>query len=175
MKPLYCLVYTFIFMGFGVMSTLIGPYLHGIGFTGQQIGLVTAAGTCTVVFALPFWGHRYSVMSSRGSRYLLVVLVFCGAAVIGLLLSRVTVFAGFLLLFMLLNFFQSPSTTLMDTLTIDDGERFGQVRTFGAAGFAVACFGAASLSDALGLRLIFPLDTGCLLAAICTVLVIRQR
>ncbi len=175
MRSLYCLLYIFVFMAFGVLSPLIGQYLHGIGFTGEQIGIVTAAGTCTTVFAAPFWGHRYSVLHSRSGRFLLVAAIFLCAALTSLVLSQVMGFAVFLLFFVLLSFFQSPSSSLLDTLTIDEGQRFGPIRTFGAIGFAAACFGAASAADRWGTGLIFPVYTGCFLAAICVILLIWNR
>ena len=175
MKALYCSLYTFIFMGIGVLTTLIGQYLDHLGFSGQQIGIVTAAGTLTAIIASPVWGRRYSVLADRGVRYVLVALVFACAAGTGLLLSHVSVFAGFLPMYVLLYFFQSPSSSLMDALTIDEGQRFGHIRTFGAIGFAVACFGAASLADAIGIGVIFPIYAGCFLAGMCTVLLIRCK
>ena len=200
MKTLYRLLYIFVFMGFGVMQPLIGLYLDGIGFTGGQIGIITAAGTFTAIFAAPFWGRQYSVLSMKDARdrtgrtsdasagtgafvdgaggtrrYLLTATIFLCTAVVGLLLSQVTVFVGFLLLFVLLYFFQAPSSSLMDSLTIDEGLKFGHIRTFGAMGFAVACFGAAFLADAWGAGMIFPIYAGGFLAAMCTVLLIRHR
>jgi len=200
MKTLYRLLYIFVFMGFGVMQPLIGLYLDEIGFTGGQIGIITAAGTFTAIFAAPFWGRQYSVLSMKDARdrtgrtsdasagtgafvdgaggtrrYLLTATIFLCTAVVGLLLSQVTVFIGFLLLFVLLYFFQAPSSSLMDSLTIDEGLKFGHIRTFGAMGFAVACFGAAFLADTWGAGMIFPIYAGGFLAAMCTVLLIRHR
>lgn len=182
------------------MQPLIGLYLDEIGFTGGQIGIITAAGTFTAIFAAPFWGRQYSVLSMKDARdrtgrtsdasagtgafvdgaggtrrYLLTATIFLCTAVVGLLLSQVTVFVGFLLLFVLLYFFQAPSSSLMDSLTIDEGLKFGHIRTFGAMGFAVACFGAAFLADTWGAGMIFPIYAGGFLAAMCTVLLIRRR
>ena len=137
---------------FGFMSIL-----QAIGFTfGQGSGsiisrrlgdkdsekasVIASTGFClsfiTAIVASPVWGRRYSVLADRGGRYVLVALVFACAAATGLLLSRVSVFAGFLPMYVLLYFFQSPSSSLMDALTIDEGQRFGHIRTFGAIGFA---------------------------------------
>lgn len=178
MKPLYCILYTIVFMGVGVLTPLIGQYLDSIGFTGEQIGIITASGTCTAIFASPVWGRWYSLLAAGDGRqrYALVAAVLACAAAVALLLSRVTVFACFLPLFVLLYFFQSPSFSLMDALTIDEENlRFGHIRTFGAIGFAAACAGAASVAYKLGLQMIFFIYAGCFLAAALTVLLIRER
>lgn len=47
----YIFIYTFSYMAIGSMMPLIGRYLAQEGFTGAQIGTVTAAGT--LVAALP--------------------------------------------------------------------------------------------------------------------------
>ncbi|MBQ6400646.1 MAG: MFS transporter [Firmicutes bacterium] len=163
----YRLLYTFIFMGIGVLTTLIGPYLDHIGFTGQQIGIVTAAGTCTAIFAAPFWGRHYSHLARRAPgrrRFLVAVLCVC-AATVSLLLHEISFFAGFLPAFVLLYFVQAPLAPLSDSLTIDDGYPLGRFRTFGAVGFALAALGAAWTADRLGISVIFPIYTACLLIA----------
>ena len=174
-KKLYILLYAFVFMGSGVLMPLIGPYLDSIGFTGKQIGTVTAAGTCTAIFAVPFWGHQYTRLKGRGQRYLLVAGVLLCAALASLLLSHVTVFTVLLPMFVMLYIFCSPAPSLMDSLTLDDGQKFGHIRTFGALGFAVASFGAAFLADAAGIAWIFPLYAGCFIAAAAIVLIMRRR
>lgn len=82
-----------------------------------------------------------------------------------LFLSRAQSFALFLPGFILLYCFQAPVAPLSDALTIDEGLVYGHVRTFGAAGFALACLGAAASADALGIRVIFYLYAGCFLGA----------
>ncbi len=175
MKKYYCSLYAIVFMGIGVLSPLIGPYLEELGFSGRQIGIITAAGTLTTIFASPFWGQNYSLIQRRSRRYLMVACVLACAAVIALTLSQVTVFAVFLILYMGLYFFQSPSTALLDAMTIDDGHQFGFIRTFGALGFALACFGAARAADLAGISVIFPIYASCFLAAGALVLLIRSR
>ena len=137
-------------MGLGILLPLIGAHLDQVGFTGDQIGIVTASGTFVAVFAAPFWGQRYAAIESASRRYYLVAAIFVAAAVIALILPGLRSFIPFLLMFILLYVFQSPSASLMDALTIDAGEDFGMIRTFGALGFAVSCFGAAFLADRMG-------------------------
>lgn len=47
-------VYTFTYAAIGMLLPLIGQYLDGIGFTGMQIGAVTATATAVGIFASPF-------------------------------------------------------------------------------------------------------------------------
>ena len=59
-------------MGLGILLPLIGAHLDQVGFTGDQIGIVTASGTFVAVFAAPFWGQRYAAIESASRRYYLV-------------------------------------------------------------------------------------------------------
>ena len=56
----YAVLYNFSYMSIGAMTPLIGQYLDGKGFTGSQIGAITAAGTASAIFASMFWGRVYS-------------------------------------------------------------------------------------------------------------------
>ena len=161
-------------MGLGILLPLIGAHLDQVGFTGDQIGIVTASGTFVAVFAAPFWGQRYAAIESASRRYYLVAAIFVAAAVIALILPGLRSFIPFLLMFILLYVFQSPSASLMDALTIDAGEDFGMIRTFGALGFAVSCFGAAFLADRMGTFVIFPIYAGCFMTGAAIVLLIRR-
>ena len=161
-------------MGLGILLPLIGAHLDQVGFTGDQIGIVTASGTFVAVFAAPFWGQRYAAIESASRRYYLVAAIFVAAAMIALILPGLRSFIPFLLMFILLYVFQSPSASLMDALTIDAGEDFGMIRTFGALGFAVSCFGAAFLADRMGTFVIFPIYAGCFLTGAAIVLLIRR-
>ena len=40
----------------GAICPLIGQYLSSIGFSGTQVGVVTAFGTGAAVFGGMFWG-----------------------------------------------------------------------------------------------------------------------
>ena len=161
-------------MGFGVMATLIGAHLDEIGFTGDQIGIVTASGTFVAMFAVPFWGHRYTSISRPRSRYVLVAGIFAAAAAVAMILPQVRSFLWFLPIFIVLYVFQSPSSSLMDSLVIDAKQEFGSVRTFGALGFAVSCFGAAFLADRIGTSVIFPIYAGCFLMSAGLVWAMRR-
>ncbi|MBQ9061119.1 MAG: MFS transporter [Firmicutes bacterium] len=174
MRQEFSLLYTFIFMGLGVLAPLIGAHLDQAGFTGDQIGIITASGTFVAVFAAPFWGYRYASIESASRRYYLVAAIFIAAALTALCLPGLRSFVIFLLAFILLYVFQSPSVSLMDALTIDVGEDFGLIRTFGALGFALSCFSAAFLADRTGTFVIFPIYAGCFLIGAAIVLLIRR-
>ncbi|MEA4923423.1 MAG: MFS transporter [Eubacteriaceae bacterium] len=147
-------LYTFTYMAIGVLTPLISQYLKSIGFSGAEIGTVTAAGTCTAIFASAFWGKIYTIMERR---HLLVMLLCLMAAAVSMIISHVDVFPVFLILFAVMYFFQAPVMSLSDALAMSDGQPFGFVRMFGAAGFAAGVFIAARISDAAGLEWIFPM------------------
>ncbi|MGI6722481.1 MAG: MFS transporter [Anaerovoracaceae bacterium] len=168
----YMSVYTFTYAAVGVLSTLISQYLDGIGFSGAEIGTITAAGTFVSIFATAFWGKVYS--ASR-SKHMTVMLMLLAAAGIALIVMNVKAYPLFLLLFGAMYFFQSPAMSLSDALCLDDGQMFGSVRTFGAIGFAAASFIGAYIAQKTGLRWIFPMYVVCYLAAAAFIFSIDRR
>lgn len=141
-------------MAIGVLVPLISQYLKGIGFSGTEIGAVTATSTTVAIFASAFWGRIYTAARRRHRLVLLLCLI---AAAIALGLMHIRSFPLFLLSFAVLYFFQAPVMSLSDALAIDDRRPFGFVRMFGAVGFAVGVFAAARIADAAGLAVIFPI------------------
>jgi Major Facilitator Superfamily. len=147
-------IYTFSYAAIGMLFPLIGQYLEEIGFTGVEIGLITAMATATGIMASPFWGWRYH-HSPDGMR---VVLFLCFSAVIVVIsLIFIRHYLIFLMLYALFSFFQSPIMPLSDAMTLEAGNPFGAVRKWGAIGFAVGVFVAGQIADAVDLIVIFPL------------------
>lgn len=56
----YAAMYHFTYMAIGALTPMIGQYLKQIGFSGTQIGSITATGTAVAIFASAFWGGQYS-------------------------------------------------------------------------------------------------------------------
>ena len=72
----YIFIYTFSYMAIGSMMPLIGRYLAQEGFTGAQIGTVTAAGTLVAIFASAFWGGVFD--RCQNGRKVVRTLCICG-------------------------------------------------------------------------------------------------
>ena len=150
-------LYTFSYMALGVLMPLIGQYLDFIGFSGTQIGTVTAAGTCVAIFASTIWGTFYD--ASR-NKYRLIFFLCMAASIMGMILLQVRVYAVFLLLYGAMYFFQSPIMAFSDALTLEEAMPFSGIRKWGAVGFALGVFFAGRLADLIGLPIIFYLYSG---------------
>ena len=129
----FSLLYTFTFMALGVLMPLIGQYLASIGFSGTQIGTITAAGTCVAIFAGAVWGKVYD--SSR-NKYLLIMAFCIAASLIGILLLKISWYPLFLISYGCMCFFQAPVMPLCDSLTLEETLPFSRIRKWGAVGFA---------------------------------------
>ena len=148
----YAWVYVFAFCALGAFLPLIGQYLNFIGFSGTQIGTITAAGTATSICASTFWGKLYNKRKNKKS---FVCKLIMAAALVCVFLSFMENYFVFLILFCVLYFFQAPSIAFIDAITIEDGQSFGAARKWGAIGFAVGVFVTGQIAELVGLSVIF--------------------
>jgi PPP family 3-phenylpropionic acid transporter len=147
-------IYTFTFAAIGMLLPLLGQYLAYIGFSGVQIGIVTATATTVGIGASPFWGYR-SHHSKNSTHILILICIIATMMIIGIVFVKQ--YALFLVAFGIFSFFQTPIMPLTDAMTLENRIPFGAVRKFGAIGFAIGVFVAGQLADATNLVIIFPL------------------
>lgn len=150
-------IYFCSYAAIGMLFPLIGQYLDSIGFTGAQIGMVTAACTAVGIGASPAWGciyHNYR----NGRRIILILCIASAITALGLL--QVKQFLIFLIGYGIFAFFQTPIMPLNDTLVLEDRAPFGAIRKWGAIGYAGGVFLAGQIADATSLRMILPLCAG---------------
>ena len=148
-------IYLFTFAALGTLLPMIGQYLDYIGFSGVQIGIITAAGTAVGIGASPFWGYR----SHRCRDISFILLCLCAlAALLDIGLSFIKTFMAFLLLFTAFSFFQTPIMPLSDALTLENKLPYGAVRKWGSIAFAAGVFISGQLAAATDLVIIFPLS-----------------
>lgn len=145
-------LYTFSYMALGVLTPMIGQYLDYIGFSGAQIGTITAAGTCMAVAASAVWGRFYDGSSNK---YRLILTLCLAAGAVGLLLLQVRGYPIFLAAYSVLYFFQAPIMAFSDSLTLEEQLPFSKIRKFGAVGFALGVFAAGLLAQHTGIGIIF--------------------
>ena len=146
------ILYFLIYFPMGAICPLIGQYLSSIGFSGTQVGVVTAFGTGAAVIGGMFWGRVYA--NSRHKR-LVIALMFLFAALSSLVSLSITGFLTYTLIYGLLYFNQGPSHGLCDSMIMDKKENFPAIRAMGAIGYAVAVFICGQLAKAMGLRINF--------------------
>lgn len=169
----YVGIYIFSYVAIGMLVPLIGQYLSGIGFTGVQIGVITATATCVGIGASPFWGCIYH-NNKNGMRVVLVLCSTVALIVIGLLLIKQ--YVVFLIIYALFFFFQTPIMPLCDAMTLEAEMPFGAVRKWGAIGFALGVFTAGQVANATDLMVIFPLCSfGYLVAGLIIWVMLRNQ
>lgn len=147
-------IYTFTYSAIGMLMPLLGQYLSSVGFSGVQIGFVTAAATLVGIGASPFWGYR-SHHSKDSTRVVIFLCIMATLIILGLI--SVKQYIVFLLAFGAFSFFQAPIMPLTDAMTLQNRIPFGAVRKYGAIGYAAGVFIAGQLADATSLVIIFPL------------------
>lgn len=146
------ILYFFIYFPLGTVCPLIGQYLSSIGFSGTQVGVVTAFGTGAAVIGGMFWGRVYA-NSSR--KRMVIATMFILAAVSALVSLAITAFLAYTLIYGLLYFNQGPSHGLCDSVVMDRKENFPAIRALGAVGYAIAVFICGQLAETMGLRINF--------------------
>ena len=143
-------LFWFVYMiGLGTFFPFFSLYLHErLGFSGTQVGLVTAVIPLVGLAAQPLWGH---VADRTGSRRLVLAVISAGVAVGYLVLGFFTDFAGALGGTALLASFLTVVLSLATAVTLGalaapdpEGDRehlgpqaFGRVRLWGTVGFLV--------------------------------------
>lgn len=149
----YAALYNFSYMSIGAFAPLVGQYLSSEGFSGTQVGTVTATGTAVAIFASAFWGKRYS----RSGRKDLVLMGLClMASLMCFVFMNMEEYIFVIAAFGAMYFFQAPVMSLTDAFTVERASGFGSLRAWGAVGFALGIFLAGVFSDVLDIKVIFP-------------------
>lgn len=176
----YKVLYTFAYMAIGAFTPFIGPYLKSLGFSGSDIGMVTATGTTVAIAAVAFWGGIYSRRETRSSKSLLLAGLCVGAIVFALCLKAAVALAFVLLFYALIYFMQPPSISLIDSLTVLSAgtkaySTFGSKRAWGAVGFALGVFVGGRIASLAGVGSVFYIYIGCFLITAVTLILISRE
>jgi len=153
MKIFYFLAY----FSFGGLFPLLTVYFQNdLQLSGSQIGLLTSIGPIVMLLTQPIWG----ILSDYTKRpKLLLTISVIGAGSIGFTylfaenyVVLVSIAAG-------LAVFQSAIIPLSDSMAMNyvykNGGDYGNIRMWGAVGFALAVWIVGMLSDWMGLSVIF--------------------
>lgn len=133
--------YLFAYYGFGSFFPLITQYYESIRLTGTQIGVISAVTPVISIVTQPLWGmicDRFHI------RKQVLMLTLAAAGAVGLLFPAVSTFAWVFLLYIAMSVFQSAVVPVSDSLALGYAKRhnvqFGDIRMWGAVGFALAAF-----------------------------------
>lgn len=166
-------LYLTAYAAMGALFPLIGQYLSSIGFSGGEIGLVSASATATGIFANPIWG---SVYHKHGRSKKLIVFLCFITALLSLSLLSTKQFAFFLMLYVLVFFFENSIFPLIDATTLESNYPFGSARKWGAIGYAAGIGVTGLVADRLGLSSIIPIFSGLfVVAGLMMIVFIRLR
>ena len=161
-------LFLFIYYGMGAYYPLITQYYQAIHLTGTQIGAVSAITPIVSILVQPLWGmicDRYQI------RKPVLLLTLLAAAASSLLFTLVSDYAWVVVLVMLLSLFQCALVPISDSLAltyaIKEKMQFGNLRLWGAVGFAVAVFCTGLGVQKWGPNAIFFFYAAALLLASC--------
>jgi MFS transporter, PPP family, 3-phenylpropionic acid transporter len=156
--------YFLFFFGIGALYTLLPLYYQKFGLSGTQIGTIMAVGPVISILFQPVWGMICDRFQAE--QKVLACTLTCAAS-IALLFPLMHGFIAFLLLFAGLQLFQSAINPITDSITLSfvqkQGGDYGNIRLFGAIGFAVAVWFAGTLAERFGLVVIFYVYAGAFL------------
>ncbi|WP_416151549.1 MFS transporter [Salipaludibacillus sp. HK11] len=153
MKVFYFLAY---FSMGGLFPLLTVYFQNEVGLTGSQIGVITSIGPVVMLLTQPVWG----ILSDYTKRpRILLTIAVLGTGSVGFTylfaedyLILVAIAAG-------LAVFQSAIIPLSDSMAMNyvykNGGDYGNIRMWGAVGFALAVWFMGMLSDWIGQSIIF--------------------
>ncbi|MBO8165090.1 MAG: MFS transporter [Brevibacillus sp.] len=149
-------LYLFIYYGFGAFYPLISQYYKSIQLTGTQIGTISSITPLVSIIVQPLWGMICDRYQIRKPVLILALLLTAGIA---LLFTTVSAYAWILVLFTVFSVFQCALVPISDSLgltyAIREKTQFGNLRLWGAVGFAVAVFFTGLAVQAWGVNAIF--------------------
>lgn len=148
--------YFFYFAAFSALMPFLVLYYEGLGFSGQQIGILSAIFPLMVLVSAPLWGMIADV-SKRHK--LIVVLLIALSIVFGMVLNTGKSFSSLVLLFSVFAFFVAPTVPLGDTAVLallgDQKSNYGRLRVWGAVGWGLSAPLAGILTERLGITWAF--------------------
>lgn len=146
------------FLYFGVLGIFLpyfNLYLHQLGFSGTEIGTVSAIRSlCLVLFSI-LWSLAADRYDIRGPVYR--ACLFASAA-IWLLYFGTGDFAGIAAVTLLYGIFFSPIISFMEAFTLDglgaEKGTYGRIRLWGTVAFILAVTSLGPVIDRTGIRII---------------------
>jgi len=149
------------FLYFGVMGVFL-PYFnlhcYHLGFSGFEIGVISAVRAGVMIFASVLWGKLADRLGLRHSIYL-----FCSFASMSVWGGYFFVkgFSVFLLVTIVYTIFYAPIIGFLEAITMESlgrqRDRYGRVRVWGSFSFLFMVIVTGKLTDRFQMDLIIPL------------------
>ncbi|WP_226583866.1 MFS transporter [Halobacillus litoralis] len=144
--------YFFTFFAFGAIFPLLSVFLEEEkGLSHTQIGMVIAALPLVTIFMQPVWG-MLSDYTRRPKR--LLMLASLTAGLLGAFYPQLSIFPALFIGIICIAIFQSGIVPLSDSLSLNfvqrNGKEYGNIRLWGAVGFAIAVFVLGGVTESTG-------------------------
>ncbi len=134
--------YLWFFGAIAAFNPYIAMYYRSLGFTGLQVGILTAMPAVGLALSGPFWG---SVMDALGIHRLVLRMALLLTAVFAIAVANTETFATTFVCVTALAFSLVPLRALLDSYAIAVSDRtrhtFGTIRSWGSVGYFVAVLG----------------------------------
>ena len=159
-------VYGLQFVAIGAWTAFAANYFAAMGLDLAVIGVLAAVPSAVAVVASPAWGLAADRLGDMRGPYLVATVLSAGA---GLVLAGTPAMPWLALAVLVLSVGAAGLTPLVDARTIQRlglrRERFGQARVAGSIAFMAGTIGTGFLIAATGLRALFVIYAGALVAA----------
>ncbi|KHE70572.1 MFS transporter, partial [Halobacillus sp. BBL2006] len=144
--------YFFTFFSFGSLFPLLSVFLEEEkGLNHTQIGIIIAALPLVTIFIQPIWG-MISDYTRRPKRLLMTASIV--ASLLGWFYPLLQIFPVLLVGIICIAVFQSGIVPLSDSLSLNfvqkNGKEYGNIRLWGAVGFAVSVFILGRVTEETG-------------------------
>jgi PPP family 3-phenylpropionic acid transporter len=140
--------YFWYYAAIGAFTPFTALYYRDLGFSGLQIGVLTALPSLGMALFGPFWG---ALSDSLAIHRLILRLALVLAAVLAFAASYVSEFASLFPLIAVLSFAVVPVAPLLDSYGVTVSERlgrsYGELRVWGSLGFMLSVLVVGRLMD----------------------------
>lgn len=148
--------YFLYYAGAAALIPFLTIHYKSLGFSGGQIGILTAVIPLVSLFSGPLWG---ALADSTRRHQQALILAMLGAIGFAILLAIPHSFYILFVLLLLFAFFSAPIMPLVDNATLealgDHKEHYGRIRLWGAVGWGIAAPMIGYLTESSGLRWAF--------------------
>ena len=157
-RPILAAQYFLYFGVMGMQLPFFNLYCYHLGFSGWQIGTLSAARSVVLILFSIIW----SVLADRfqNRRRIYILLNFLSAACWGLFLLT-TDFIWMLAATVLYGIFFAPLIAFLEAFTMEvlgrDKKRYGRMRAWGSIAFIITVLALGRAIDAFGVKIILSL------------------
>ena len=159
-RPAYrgAIFYTAFWGIMGIFEPFLNVYFSRLGFSGREIGLISAFFPLMVMIFAP----TFSTLGDRNAwRVRILKFALVGVAVVLFFMNIPKTFRALLPLVALYGFFRSPIISIADSVVVRMCLRYdlnyGRLRQWGSLSFSVVAVACGALWDRVGMTAMFPI------------------